>query len=154
VRYNRGPDDWLRPRSFGRRGERNRSIVRRCRGACPEREGSGQHILGAINLQSATAYGAEDTTDNISGTGEDTDRWDIFGSAKDFDSYGRTSPIPCYGVTGSKFGVSLCTIVPNVTALPQACITAAQSLPTNPAVVAANLAAYPGTGMGMLAART
>ena len=89
-------------------------------------------VSSATQLWSALPYGPIDSTDDISGTGEAQDRWDMFGPASAFDGYGRETAIPCYGVTGSTFAkVARCTPVTNVTLMPQACQTAAASLPVN-----------------------
>ena len=124
---------------------RNR-LTARATYAIPGKKGFGQLLEGwqastLVNLISAISYNGSDGTDDLSGTGEGTsgfgDRWDLFGKINDFNSYGRTTPIPCYGVTGSTFAVPACTVVTNVNLMPQPCITAATNLPTNPSVVAA-----------------
>ena len=95
----------------------------------------GWQVGSVVNLQAGIPYDTKDTTDNISGTGENTDRWDLIGNASDFNGYGRTTNIPCYGVTASSFATSgACTVVGNVNLMPPACINAASSLPVNPAV--------------------
>jgi TonB dependent receptor len=95
----------------------------------------GWQISTVVNLQGGIPYDTRDSTDNISGTGENTDRWDIFGNPSDFNSYGRAAHIPCWGVSGSKFDLpGTCTTVGNINAMPTACINAANSLPVNPNV--------------------
>jgi carboxypeptidase family protein len=101
----------------------------------------GWQINSVINIQGGIPYDTRDTSDNFSGTGENTDRWDIFGDANDFNGYGRTAHIPCWGVAGSKFDLpGTCTTVAagpvnNLTAnMPAACVNAATSLPVNPSV--------------------
>ena len=96
----------------------------------------GWSVSTVLNLQSGIPWDTRDSTDNISGTGENTDKWDIVGNASDFDGYGKNSNIPCYGVLGSKFGGSgACTVEGSVNGqMPQPCINAANSLPVNPSV--------------------
>ncbi len=63
----------------------------------------GWSVSTVLNLQSGIPWNTIDSSDNISGTGENTDKWDLFGKASDFDGYGKNANIPCYGVLGSKF---------------------------------------------------
>ncbi len=95
----------------------------------------GWQISTVVNLQGGTPYDTRDASNNISGTGENTDRWDLIGNAADFNGYGRTDHIPCFGVSGSKFDLpGTCTVVANVNLMPTACLNAANSLPINPTV--------------------
>jgi hypothetical protein len=77
----------------------------------------GWQINSILTLQSAQPWNTYDSTYGFSGTGEATDRWDFFGNPNDFKSQ-RSTPIPCFG-PGSQY----CT-----GAIPQACITAANSI--------------------------
>ncbi|MGA8528718.1 MAG: TonB-dependent receptor [Acidobacteriaceae bacterium] len=66
----------------------------------PGKEGKGQLLSGwqlnsIVSLQSGAPWVVADTIDDISGTGEFQDRWDLFGSPSDFKSRG-TTPIPYY----------------------------------------------------------
>jgi hypothetical protein len=105
--------------------------------ALPGRKGDGQLLEGwavssATQIWSALPWSPLDPTDDISGTGEAQDRWDLFGTPSNFNGYGRETAIPCYGVTGSTFAkVARCTTVANVGLMPQACQTAAAGLPVN-----------------------
>jgi len=116
--------------------------------ALPSKKSPGQALEGwqissAVQIWSPLPYSPVDPTDDISGTGNLQDRWDLFGKASDFNGYGGTKAIPCYGAPGSTFAAAAgCT-----TGLPQACITAAQSLPTNPNVPASTTGA---TGISQL----
>jgi outer membrane receptor protein involved in Fe transport len=101
--------------------------------ALPGKKSPGQ-ILGGWVISSATQiwsplpYGPIDPTDDISGTGEGQDRWDLIGNASDFNGYGRRTPIPCFGAAGSSFAkVARCS-----QAVPAACTSAAASLPMGP----------------------
>ncbi len=88
-----------------------------------------------INIQGGIPYDTRDTSNNISGTGENTDRWDLIGDANDFNGYGRTAHIPCFGVAGSTFGKdTACTSEATMSLMPAACVSAATALPINPAV--------------------
>ena len=94
-----------------------------------------------MNLIGVISYNGSDNTDDLSVNLvrapplDFGDRWDLFGNIKDFNSFGHTTTIPCHGVTGSVFGKDpACTPVANVNLMPQACQTAATSLPTNPSV--------------------
>jgi len=103
----------------------------------------GWQLSTLVNMIGALPYNGADGTNDLSGTGEGVatisgtsggDRWSLFGDSNDFDGFGRFVSIPCYGVTGSKFATKPCTIVPNVNAMPPACVNAANSLPINPSV--------------------
>jgi hypothetical protein len=61
----------------------------------------GWQINSIVNLQTAQPWAAWDGGDNISGTGENADRWDIFGNPADFPS-GKVS-IPYCGSGGAPF---------------------------------------------------
>ena len=92
----------------------------------------GWSVSSATQIWSALPWSPLDSTDDIGGTGEAQDRWDLLGNPSDFNGFGRTTGVPCYGVTGSTFAkVSRCTSVANVTLMPQACQTAAAGLPVN-----------------------
>ena len=111
----------------------------------------GWQVNTAAQLWGRQPIGALDGADDFSGTGTAAtgpaqDRWDISGNPNNFVT-GGPGYVPCWGVTGSTFakatatenGVSVpaCTVVPTVSAMPQACQTASAALPTNPTVVAA-----------------
>jgi hypothetical protein len=71
----------------------------------PGRKGFGQMLEGwqinsIVNYATAQPWQTYDPADNFSGTGENADRWDIFGNAADFPS-GKNSVPYCRG-----FGVS------------------------------------------------
>ena len=53
----------------------------------------GWEVNSIVTLQSGQPWQAFDSADNISGTGENADRWDFFGSPSDFKSGGQ-NPIP------------------------------------------------------------
>jgi hypothetical protein len=75
----------------------------------------GWELNSVVTVQTGQPWYGNDQSNNISGTGENTDRWDFFGNPKDFTS--GPNPIPCFGDT-------LCG---NGTTIPMACITAATS---------------------------
>jgi len=89
----------------------------------------GWQLTTAMQIFSPLPYNAVDTTDDISGTGELQDRWDLIGKTSDFNGYGATTAMPCYGASGSTFAKAGCTV-----GLPTACIAAANTLPVNPSV--------------------
>jgi hypothetical protein len=72
----------------------------------------GWQINSIVNIQTAQPWAAWDGGDNLSGTGENADRWDIFGNSADFRS-GKASIPYCTGFDGTlnatQTGVS-CTI--------------------------------------------
>jgi hypothetical protein len=107
----------------------------------------GWQVNVASTILSALPFNAQDSTDDLSGTGVNQDRWNILGDPGNFVA-GTAAPIPCFGITGSKFAASGtgCTIVPAVANLPAQCVTAAGAAANNPSVPAANNA------MGELAA--
>ena len=76
-------------------------------------------------------YNADDTTNDISGTGTLLDRWTLVGNSKDF-SFGSTpgaGGFPCFGLSTSTFASKGCTIV---AAMPAPCVAAATNEPVNP----------------------
>lgn len=98
----------------------------------------------------------EDLTDDLSGTGVNQDRWNIFGDPNNLVA-GTAAPIPCFGIapgpnnlSGSNFAKpgTGCTVVPAgsgvlgsqslVANLPAECLIAAGVSDTNPSVPAAN----------------
>ena len=103
----------------------------------------GWQITAASQVWSAFPYNPVDGTNDVSGTGQLQDRWDLFGKASDFNGYGGRVAVPCYGAPGSTFAAAAgCQ-----TGLPQACITAAGGLPTNPNLPAGTAGA---TGLAQL----
>jgi hypothetical protein len=108
----------------------------------------GWQVNSAIEVFSGQPIVGQDTSTDISGTGELLDRWSILGSPKNIRTgYG----VPCYGITGSKFASSGCIPVNTpagaaagtqalVANMPPACITEAGSEATNPTVVAGGVA--------------
>jgi len=78
----------------------------------------GWKINSAVNLIGALPFNATDGVDDLSGTGEYYDRWDLVGNASDFKA-GGPSGIPCFGAAASTFAAAGCG------ALPAACISAA-----------------------------
>ena len=99
----------------------------------------GWQVNVAATILSALPFNAQDTTDDLSGTGINQDRWNILGDPGNLVT-GTAAPVPCFGITGSKFAASGtgCTIVPAVANLPTQCLTAAGAAASNPAVPAAN----------------
>jgi hypothetical protein len=115
----------------------------------------GWQISSAVQIWSALPYSPVDATDDISGTGEGQDRWDLVGNAGNFNGYGGIANIPCYGIAGSTFGSAKgCTSEPvpagattptaMVVNMPAACVSAATGVPTGPnaSTGTANLAKY------------
>jgi hypothetical protein len=112
----------------------------------------GWQLSSSLDILTGLPIKGADTTTDLSGTGEKADKWVIVGNAADFKA-GSPSLLPCYGIADSAFGsTDGCTSVavgdtssidPNdavaiaaakVANMPQACIDAAESLPTNPNV--------------------
>jgi hypothetical protein len=104
----------------------------------------GWRISSTIAILSAFPFNAIDSSDDLSGTGEKADRWNLVGNPSVFNAGGLTG-LPCYGVgtvdpvtmavSGSKFAQSgACTIVSSVSAMPQLCQTTALNEATNPNV--------------------
>lgn len=103
----------------------------------------GWRISSTLDVMSAFPFGAIDSTDDLSGTGEKTDRWNLVGPASAFKA-GTPVPLPCFGVQipdpanpgkfiNSKFAASgVCTIEPSVAAMPQMCQQIAANEATNP----------------------
>jgi hypothetical protein len=84
----------------------------------PGRKAPGQLLEGwavnsSVNFLSGLPLNALDSTDDPSGTGENIDRWDLYGNAKPFDQIlGGAGQIPCFGIAGSTFAKQAnCTTV-------------------------------------------
>jgi len=75
----------------------------------------GWQVTSAMQILSALPFNALDTGDDISGTGEAVDRWDLIGKASDFKANGIT-PFPYFAGTSNP-----------------ACAAAAANLPNGPA---------------------
>ncbi len=101
--------------------------------ALPGKKSPGQMLQGwvvssATQIWSPLPWSPLDPTDDISGTGEAQDRWDLLGNPADFSGYGRRTGIPCFGAPGSSFAkVTRCS-----QAVPAACTSAAAGLPNGP----------------------
>lgn len=107
----------------------------------------GWRVSSTVNIMSAFPFGAIDSTDDFSGTGEKTDRWNMVGPASAFKA-GKTNTLPCFGVTGSKFANSgVCTIETSLSAMPQLCQQVASNEVPNPNVPGSNSNA---TGLDVL----
>ena len=95
----------------------------------------GWQLNTSLTFLSGQPFYAYDSSNDLSGTGELVDRWNMFGNPNDFKGVGTIGGIPCYGVAGSTFAkASNCTTVASIAAMPQACVTAATSVPVNPLV--------------------
>ncbi len=73
--------------------------------AIPGKDSPGQLLKGwelnsVITIQSGQPWYGNDQSNNISGTNENTDRWDFFGNPGDFKSGNSSIPF-CTGVGGS-----------------------------------------------------
>jgi outer membrane receptor protein involved in Fe transport len=123
----------------------------------------GWQLNSTLNILSGVPVGAFDTTSDLSGTGEQDDRWSVVGNPRDFTE-GTTATLPCWGVAGSSFstqkdalGNPICTVVSagggsaaaKVANMPAACVNAAAGLPTNPNVADTGLASN-ATGLEVL----
>ena len=72
----------------------------------------GWQINSTIYMLSAAPTTATDTSDDLSGTGQNADHWNLVGDPHQFKLGGPGQQIPCYGVMGSSFaGASNCTTV-------------------------------------------
>ena len=61
----------------------------------------GWKINTILTIQSPQPWLVDDSTNNFSGTGESTDRWDFFGNPSDFKSKGQNSIPYCSGFGGA-----------------------------------------------------
>jgi len=106
----------------------------------PGKPGFGQMLRGwqvasTVKVFAGFPINPIDAADDISGTGEGQDRWDLIGNAHDFNGFGNAAPIPCFynpaGNPGtpntSAFSKSGCTA-----GLPAACTNAAATEPGSP----------------------
>lgn len=121
---------------------------------------------------SSSPSGLIDTSDDISGTGNDVDHWNIFGSPHNFGPslYGLGSNLgtfPCYGGAGSSFANAGCTqpgtstvavLVHGVSTVEPAvgpggiCTIDAAQEPNSPSTVPAGTSGIANTGVGQLLA--
>ena len=93
----------------------------------------GWQISSAVQIWSALPYSPVDATDDISGTGEGQDRWDLVGNAGNFNGYGGIANIPCYGIAGSTFASAKgCVSETSIASMPAACVSAAAGVPAGP----------------------
>ena len=111
----------------------------------------GWQVNVALSMLSALPFNAQDSTDDLSGTGINQDRWNIVGDPGNIVA-GTAAPVPCFGVTGSAFAKTGtgCTVVSSVSALPPQCVAASSASGTNPAVLAASPADKNPTGIAAL----
>jgi carboxypeptidase family protein len=102
----------------------------------PGKKGFGHLLEGwavdnAITLRSGLGVDTQDTADDFAGI--DTvvvgSYWNLYGSRSAFKNFGKGATVPCFGAPGSTFAASGCS-----TPVPQECISAAASEPTNPNV--------------------
>jgi hypothetical protein len=111
----------------------------------------GWQVNTTVYFLSAGPTTLTDTSDDISGTGANLDRWDIVGNPKAFKLGSPSLAVPCFGVAGSSFAKAPnCTSVPTVSAMPAGCLTAATQVPNSPASVTA-VAGQGTTGLAQLA---
>ncbi len=99
---------------------------------------SGWTLNTVVEILTGVPYNASDTKDDISGTGENQDRWTLVGNSKDFNWGSTPNPggFPCYGIAGSTFASATNCQMVTPANLPAQCVSAASSEPTNPNVPA------------------
>lgn len=72
----------------------------------------GWQVTTAVQILSALPFNALDTGDDISGTGEGVDRWDLLGKASDFKANGVT-PFPYFSGASNPACVAAAATLPN-----------------------------------------
>jgi hypothetical protein len=90
----------------------------------------GWTVTSTVWIDSGRPLLAQDTTNDVSSTGNRVDRWTLAGTPSDFTGFGNQSHIPCFynsAATSSAAWQAACT-----QGLPQACVTAAANEPTGP----------------------
>lgn len=102
----------------------------------------GWQVNGTLTVLSALPWNAYDATDDLSGTGINQDRWNIFGNPGNFKA-GTAGQITCYSLSSGKFASSSnCITVAsvantnlgtaaNVANFPAPCVNAAAGGPVN-----------------------
>jgi hypothetical protein len=85
----------------------------------PGRKGFGQLLEGwqintVVTYATSQPWGAWDATDNFSGTGENTDRWNLNGSPANFTSGKNSFPL-CAGFNGSLAGNTTANVTCTIT---------------------------------------
>jgi hypothetical protein len=104
----------------------------------PSKKSPGQLLEGwqvnsTVYILSAGPTTLTDTSDDLSGTGQNADHWDIVGNPHAFQLGGPGQQIPCYGVAKSSFaGNTNCTTVAALANMPALCQSVAAAEPTNP----------------------
>jgi hypothetical protein len=96
----------------------------------------GWQLSSTINLQSGQPFNGLDGSDDLAGVGGGrrffggaSEPWSLYGKGTDFKNIGKLTPIPCFGVSGSRFGNAGCS-----NTLPAACVSAATNEPVNAAM--------------------
>jgi len=92
----------------------------------------GWQINSVLSFQSGAPFNGRDSSNDLSGTGINLDRWTLVGDPSNFPVGGPGHPA-CFGTTG-KFAKAPCVKVASVSNMPAACISAATNEATNPAV--------------------
>lgn len=93
----------------------------------------GWSIVSNLTVMTPPAITASDGVDDVSGTGVELDRWNLYGSVKPFNAaIGGPTPVACWGVLGSKFTPSAtstngCTEVASVGLMPYSCLAGADT---------------------------
>jgi opacity protein-like surface antigen len=111
----------------------------------------GWQVATTANVFSGRPFNSVDSapTDDISGTGELQDRWNLVGTPSDFNTkFGTTQGIPCYdaNITGTTSAAwTGCTSASAAPTIWQQCVNAASSEPNSPTGTAGFT-----TGMAML----
>jgi hypothetical protein len=115
---------------------------------------SGWEVNTTVYMLSGGATTATDGADDLSGTGQGQDHWNILGTPRAFKLGSVGHPVPCYGIAGSSFArtsncqtVSTptgCTTITTANAagciqgMPSICVNGAAAAAVNANVVAAN----------------
>ena len=96
----------------------------------------GWRVSSTAKVWSGSPINPIDSTDDISGTGENVDRWSLAGNPHDFNGFGTSAPIPCYDdpATAAKAWTGCINGPAAAPAIWAACMSAANALPTNPSV--------------------
>ena len=98
----------------------------------------GWEVNSTVYVLSGPAATVTDAADDLSGTAQGADHWDILGNPRAFKLGSVGHPVPCYGVAGSSFSrAPNCTTVATLAQMPAICQSGAAAAPTNPAVLAA-----------------
>jgi hypothetical protein len=109
----------------------------------------GWEINSIVTLQSGAPWGVDDSSDNISGTGEFTDRWNFSGNPSDFKSGNSSIPFCSgFGIGGATTNVTCSQTTPAGTVALSSTASAALAALCTASAADDSSSAFPGGPLG------